>query len=216
MIIKKFLHSCLLLEKGRAKLLIDPGIFSFIEKKITSQDIGPVDVILLTHNHADHFDPAILEELLSMRSATIVTIPEIGKVLDERHIPYQLIKHGETQELAGFNVQAIRAPHGSLPIAVPDNVGFLVDNLFHPGDSYQPQSIPVCDVLALPVAGPWLNLNQAMELATSVQAKRILPIHDAVLKDFMRTRIFDNMLKPLFAKQERDLCPLELGDTLKI
>lgn len=214
--IRKFLHSCLLLEKEGKKLLIDPGIFSFIEQHITPQDIGPVDVILLTHNHADHFDPGILETLLSLRPATILTIPEIGKVLDERGIPYQLIQPGETQTQETFSIHAVRAPHGTLPVPVPDNVGFVVDGLFHPGDSYEPSAVPPCEVLALPVAGPWMNLNQAMSLVESVRPKRIIPIHDAILKDFMRKRIYEGPLKSALVPREIDFSPLELGDTLKI
>ncbi len=214
--IQKFLHSCLLMEKDNKRLLIDPGSFCFIEGQITPSDLGAVDVILLTHNHVDHFDVKALEEILSAKAAAILTIPEIGKVLDEHRIPYQLIEAGQSTELEGFSIQTVRAPHGSLPVPVPENIGFVVDGIFHPGDSYEPVATPTCEILALPVAGPWLNLNQAMALVDAVRPKQIIPIHDAILKDFMRKRLYDGHLKNLFSKREIELRPLELGDTLTL
>lgn len=214
--IQKFLHSCLLMEKDNKRLLIDPGSFCFIEGQIKPSDLGAVDVILLTHNHADHFEVKALEEILSAKAATILTIPEIGKTLDEHHIPYQLIEPGQSTELEGFSIQTVRAPHGSLPVPVPENIGFVVNGVFHPGDSYEPVMAPTCNVLALPIAGPWLNLNQAMALVDAVQPKQIIPIHDAILKDFMRKRIYEGPLKSALTPREIDFSPLELGDTLKI
>ncbi len=204
------------MEKDGKRLLIDPGSFCFIEGLVKPADLGKVDVILLTHNHADHFDLGALEEILSAKMATILTIPEIGKTLDERQIPYQLIEPGANTELEGFSIQTVRAPHGSLPVPVPENIGFVVDGVFHPGDSYEPVRAPPCDVLALPVAGPWLNLNQAMDLVDAVRPKRIIPIHDAILKDFMRKRVYEGLLKNALAKREIDLTPLELGQELLI
>lgn len=52
--VRKFLHSCLVLEKEGKRILVDPGLFSFIENRITPKEIGRVDAILLTHKHPDH------------------------------------------------------------------------------------------------------------------------------------------------------------------
>jgi len=53
-------HACLLVETGGQRILLDPGAFS---SRIV--DVTGLDVILITHQHADHLDlqrlPALLE-----------------------------------------------------------------------------------------------------------------------------------------------------------
>src|ERR1035438_480659 len=53
-------HACLLVETSGQRILLDPGAFS---SRIV--DVTGLDVILVTHQHADHVDlqrlPALLE-----------------------------------------------------------------------------------------------------------------------------------------------------------
>ena len=51
-------HACLLVETGRARLLIDPGTLSAFD------DVRDLDAVLVTHQHPDHVDPARLAPLL--------------------------------------------------------------------------------------------------------------------------------------------------------
>jgi L-ascorbate metabolism protein UlaG (beta-lactamase superfamily) len=60
--IKKYLHSCILIEESGKKLLFDPGAFVFIEGKFKPEEIVPVDVVVVTHSHPDHFFPEALKE----------------------------------------------------------------------------------------------------------------------------------------------------------
>lgn len=212
MTIKKYLHSCLLLEKNGKRLLIDPGVFSFIEERVKPEDIGPVDAILLTHKHPDHFEPSILKKFLSFGSTIIFTIEEIGTLLQQDGINYERVKPNDALVVEGFEVKVFEALHGRLPIPVPDNVAFLVDNVLHPGDSFTPSGIDACDVLALPIAGPWAELNGAMEMVDRLRPKQVIPIHDAILKDFMLSRMYDLMLKPVLESRGIGFKPLALGE----
>ena len=69
--IYKYLHSCLVLEENGKRLLIDPGAFSFLEGLLKPEDIGPVDAILLTHQHLDHYYPDALKIILGLRAARL-------------------------------------------------------------------------------------------------------------------------------------------------
>lgn len=160
--------------------------------EVMPEKIGAVDVILVSHKHVDHFDVPSLKKFIAMNSETpIITIDEIGVELEKEGIVFSRIDDGDVREIAGFKVAGYRAPHGPLPIPVPDNIGFLIDDtLFHPGDSYEPTRLPACSILALPVAGPWSRLIDAIAMIEALKPKKVIPIHDAIIKDFMLERMY--------------------------
>lgn len=217
MVIKKFLHSCLLIEDKGKRLLIDPGLFSFIEHKITPADIGPVDTILLTHSHPDHCYPDALKQFVDMRLPQIITHEEIGMLLSKEGIAYQAIQDGQTLEVVGFSVRALHAPHGELPIHVPTNFGYIInDTVFHPGDSYDFTHSPRVPVLALPTFAPWGTLSQAMQLIQRVSPRTVIPIHDGYVKDFMSERIYQMIVQPFCAERDIDFRALQLGQSVEL
>lgn len=62
------------------------------------------------------------------------------------------------------------------------NTGYLVaERFFHPGDAFVDLQKPV-EILALPIAGPWLTLKDAIEYAKAIKPKVCFPIHDGMLK----------------------------------
>ena len=215
MMIKKFLHSCILLEENGKKLLIDPGWFCFIENKIKPEDIGPVDVILLTHRHPDHYYPEALKWFVSKRKIKIICNEEISDLLKKENIESEIIKSSEIKTAEGFSIKAFDAPHGCLPIEVPHNVAFLINNkVLHPGDSFEVE-VPGVQVLLLPIAGPWATLSAAMEFANRLRPETVIPIHDAIIKDFMLERMY-TMCKSFLEKNKIDFKPLGIGHSLDI
>src|SRR3989344_3253739 len=185
MTIKKFLHSCILIENEGRRLLIDPGAFSFIEGKLKPEEIGAVDGILITHSHADHCYPKALKKILSLKPAPIIAHQEIIDLLAKEKISAEPIAAGEIREVAGFSVQAFKAPHEPILTDIPHNLAFFINKtLLHPGDSLSVNPLPSCEILALPVASPWARRVDAVTFTQQVNAKTVIPIHDAFLKDF--------------------------------
>ncbi|MFA7286647.1 MAG: MBL fold metallo-hydrolase [Patescibacteria group bacterium] len=216
MTIRKYLHSCLVVEEAGKRLLIDPGDFCFIEGLIKPEDIGPVDGILITHKHADHCDVDALRRILALRTAPIYTNAEVAAVLAVEGLAATVVKEGTTFEVANFQVEAVHAPHGQIPAVAPDNTGYLINKkLFHPGDSLD-FSIPEgIELLALPVAAPWLRIVDSLEKAKGVKPKAVLPIHDAFVKDFMRHKL-PRLCQTILEPEGIAVHTLELGESLDI
>ncbi|MGH3630993.1 MAG: MBL fold metallo-hydrolase, partial [Sciscionella sp.] len=64
-------HSCVLLDTGSARLLVDPGCFSSGFENLTD-----LDAVLITHQHVDHVDTGKLVALLAANpGAALVTDP---------------------------------------------------------------------------------------------------------------------------------------------
>ncbi len=215
MTIKKYLHSCILIEHNGKRLLADPGAFSFIEGKIAPEDIGPVDVILLTHAHQDHYFPEALKKIIALHPAPIVTHAEIGELLDQEGLHWERIRAGESKEVAGFTVRAFEAAHERLPMPCPQNDAYLINGtVLLPGDSYSVRGIDYCDILALPVAGPWSHLADGIDFAKRLKPRVVIPIHDAIIKDFMLERIYA-MCDTALKSEGIEFHPLYVGDTFE-
>ncbi len=65
-------HACMLMESGGTRILMDPWLtdpayhnawWHFPPLEVTPRDLGPIDYIYISHEHADHFDPASLSQL---------------------------------------------------------------------------------------------------------------------------------------------------------
>ncbi len=113
--------------------------------------------MLVTHEHADHFDEGRLRAALEANpAAEIWTLRSVAERISAAFRRVHTVGHGDAFTAAGFDVQV----HGELHAVIhPDipritNVGYLVDgSVFHPGDALTVPDHPV-DTLLLPVMAP--------------------------------------------------------------
>src|SRR3989344_8469945 len=91
----KFLHSCILIESGAERLLIDPGEFSFVEGLLSPEDLPPIDIVLLTHEHGDHYNPDILRTISLRKKPHIVTHKFLQAALGAISIDAEVLAPGE-------------------------------------------------------------------------------------------------------------------------
>ncbi|MFI5860564.1 MBL fold metallo-hydrolase [Streptomyces sp. NPDC051546] len=196
----KRLHSCVQLEKDGLVLVIDPGAFS-------EPDAGlGADVLLVTHEHPDHFEEGRLRAALDANpAAQLWTLRSVAEKLAPAY-PGRVhtVGHGDAFTAAGFDVQV----HGELHAVIhPDipritNVGYLVDgSVFHPGDALTVPATPV-ETLMLPVHAPWNKIAEVIDYVREVKPLRTLAIHDAGLTD---------IVLPIYANQIGNLGGAEYG-----
>lgn len=183
MTITKYLHSCVLLEEADKRILIDPGSFSFAEGLVKPEQIPLPDLILITHEHSDHFFPEALH-VLTQGGAQILSTPNVVQRCRDESLKATVLKPGETFTLGPFTIAAVEAAHEDLPLAKPQNVAFLVNGLLHPGDSLHTKLTTPPAILALPVTAPWMRVLEAVECAKKLKPQTVIPIHDGYVKDF--------------------------------
>lgn len=172
--ITRYPQSCLLLEHEGRRLVIDPGM-PFMQAH-QPDELGPVEAVLITHEHFDHMDNEAVDFLLE-KGATVVANASAAKVLGEREV--RIVDDGEQFELAGFTLTARELPHCLMPDGSPgpQNTGYLVNGvLFHPGDGKELSDLTV-DTLALPIQGPDISFHDSVNFAKQVSAKLVIPIH---------------------------------------
>ncbi|MEU7026312.1 MBL fold metallo-hydrolase [Streptomyces sp. NPDC046275] len=203
-------HACVRLEKDGRTLVIDPGMF-------TEEDAAlGADVLLVTHEHPDHFDEGRLRAALDGNpAAELWTLRSVAERLTAA-FPGRVhtVGDGDAFEAGGFDVQV----HGELHAVIhPDipritNVGFLVDGaVFHPGDALTVPGRPV-ETLFLPVMAPWNKISEVIDYVREVKPARAYDIHDALLTDLARP-IYDRQIGALGGTDHRRLAP---GDSAEI
>ncbi len=174
----KLRHSCVRLEKDGAVLLIDPGMWS------GEDSVAGAAAVLITHEHADHLDPTVVQAALANDPALeLWTTAAAAEQITDFGGRVHAVADGDAFTAVGFDIHVHgrdHAPiHPDLPVVA--NVGFTVDGkVFHPGDSFTIPDEPVSTLL-LPVSAPWLKASEMIDYARAVDPERSYAIHDELL-----------------------------------
>ena len=178
MLLTKFGHSCVRLEKNGARLVIDPGIWAGPDV------LAEATAVLITHEHVDHFDEdAVRAALTADPSLRLWASESVASQLADFGGQVGAVRHGDTVDAAGFDVHVYGSEHALLDRAVPlvPNTGFAIDGeIFHPGDSFTvpEDKIPT---LLVPVSAPWLKFSEVADYIRTVAPARGYWVHDALL-----------------------------------
>jgi L-ascorbate metabolism protein UlaG (beta-lactamase superfamily) len=177
----KFGHSCLLVEEGGARVLLDPGSFSE-----GFETLEGLTAVCLTHQHVDHLDPERVQPLLDRNPGVRVVSDEgSAEALGEAGADVEVVHDGDELALGGLALRVVGRDHAAVHPEVPvvPNVGYLVGGrLFHPGDALTMPGEPV-EVLAVPAGAPWLKLADAVDYLRKVGPRVAVPVHEKVLSE---------------------------------
>ena len=214
-------NATVLLELGGFTILTDPNFvhrgeeiplgYGLTTTRLTDpameiDDLPPLDLVVLSHWHADHFD-RVAEERLS-RALPIVTTREAAAELEARGFG---LAHGldtwetdsRTREGAELRITAMPGRHApsALSVALPDVMGSLVEvsddrgtpafRLYITGDTIMyeglreiPRRHPEIDVALIHLGGTrvlgvtvTMDADQGVELLETIRPGVGVPIH---------------------------------------
>jgi L-ascorbate metabolism protein UlaG (beta-lactamase superfamily) len=210
--ITKLEHAALILEETGHRLVIDPG-------GLTNPILGldDVDVVVITHEHADHWTGDQLQRIIdSSPRVTLLAPSGVARVAEGFDI--QVVEPGESVEIGPWKLRFFGGNHAIIHPTLPivENVGVLVnDSLYYPGDSfYIPIGVEV-DVLAAPAGAPWLKVSEAMDFVTLVAPKRAFGTHDGVLSAAGVGLVHDR-LKAVTEAKGGEYFPLKPGEFIDV
>ena len=175
-------HGTLLLELGNLRIHVDP-----YGKLADYTALPDADLILITHHHGDHLDPAAIAEIRTPQTAVITT----ARCADRLEC-VTVMANGDARMLKGVLVQAVPAyniehkrPNGDPFHPQGEGNGYVLTfgdiRVYIAGDT---ESIPEMALLAgvdiafLPVNLPYtMTLEMAADAARRIQPKVLYPYH---------------------------------------
>ncbi|MET1063610.1 MAG: MBL fold metallo-hydrolase [Arthrobacter sp.] len=218
MMLTKFTHACVRLEKSGKVLVLDPGNFSE-----TDEALAGADAVLITHEHPDHIDvDPVAAALLAAPSLQLFAPAGVAAQLREKAPEAGPRIHtaapGEDFETAGFSVRTFGGQHAVIHPQIPvvANIGYVVDsNVYHPGDSFiVPDGVSVRTLL-VPIHAPWNKVGEVVDFVIGVRAPKAFPIHDALLSENGRGMVEGHVTR-FGAKYGTEYRHLSSGDTVEV
>ena len=194
--ITKIGHCCLLIKDHGLTILTDPGAWTADQNSLTG-----IDVVLITHEHQDHFHIDSVKEIIKNNpNVKIVTNAAVGKLLEEAQIPFEILESGDSEKFGEVLVEGFGEKHAEVYKTIPQvqNTGYFISNrFFYPGDALINPDKPV-EILALPTAGPWMKLSEAVDYGKLIKPKVAFPVHDAIISKFGEfiNGMMESFLKP--------------------
>ncbi|MEK6822502.1 MAG: MBL fold metallo-hydrolase, partial [Nanoarchaeota archaeon] len=123
--------------------------------------------------------------IANTKSLVIITNKSVGKLLDKEGIFHEVVEDGASIVIKGVTIRADGDKHTVIHASLPavQNTGYFIgERFYYPGDDFHKPKKKV-EILALPVAGPWMKLSEAIDYALDIKPKVCIPVHDGLLTE---------------------------------
>lgn len=195
-------HATVLIDSVEARVLTDPffadGIFGLkrqVPPSLKVKDLPPIDIVLVSHTHPDHFDKAAL---LMMSPKPIVVMPwGRGKTLRKKGFRVVNLYPWQTWEYKDIKIKAIPARHNAW-----HNLGYIIDikdtKIYFTGDTklFKDLKQLKCeniDIMLMPydgtpVIGNIWTIEQAAQAVKIVEPRICVPLHWETFRNWLTGR----------------------------
>lgn len=187
-------HSSVMLELGGKVIYIDPFKIKG-EKK--------ADIILVTHEHPDHFSPADIEKIKAPATVMILAEPaaKSGKIKGAASM-----KPGETLKVGEISVTAVPAYNNKKPFhqRKENMCGYVVEykktRIYHAADTdFVPEmkELKNITIALVPVSTMFvMTATQAADAVNSFKPEIAVPMHYAMTGKLSDAEKFVKLVKP--------------------
>lgn len=140
------------------------------------------DVILVTHEHRDHFSPDDIAKI--SHAGTVVVAPQ--SVAAKGSVQVMVVKPGDKITANGVSIEVVPAynPNKQFHPKSAGHVGYIVTlngkRIYHTGDTdLIPEMTQIkCDIALLPVSGKYvMTAVEAVEAAHTLKPALAIPMH---------------------------------------
>src|SRR3989344_338245 len=187
--ITKYAQSTVLVEDEGTRILIDPGKYNFEEGLATRDFFRDINVLFITHKHADHYDLDAVKNIHESSEPKIYTVSEIYEALKNEGIPSSVFSVGSQIQEGPFSIESIVTDHVVNGEKI-DCFGVLIrsrgKSLYHTSDTLYLTEKPIrYNVLMVPInnRGVCMSLDEAVRFSTEVNPDLVIPVHYDSPKD---------------------------------
>jgi L-ascorbate metabolism protein UlaG (beta-lactamase superfamily) len=174
---------------GHASFWLDGQPAIYFDPTSAPGDAPRAGLILISHDHSDHYAPAALKQL-STADTVILTNENVASKLEgvsgvEGTV--QTIQPGEQTTIGEVTIEAVPAynVNKSYHPREAGGLGFIVtwqgERLYFAGDTdHIPEMSDIeCDVALLPIGGTYtMDVEEAVQAAADIDARVFVPMHE--------------------------------------
>lgn len=167
---------------GHDSFRIDGDVTVYIDPWKLAAGSPPADLILITHEHYDHFSKDDIDQIRTP-DTDIVTIATVAKALSGK---VHTVKPGDRLSLRGVDIQVLPAYnlHKKFHPKKAGHVGFVLtvggQRIYHAGDT---DAIPEMeglrpDIALIPVSGTYvMDADEALDAVRLIEPGLAVPMH---------------------------------------
>ncbi len=241
-------HSSTLIRWNGLNIITDPvlgdrcgiavGPFQLGPKRLTppalrARDLPPIDLVLLSHAHFDHFDLPTLNKLQNKRTEVITARATADLLRASKWKKVTELGWGEEARMDGLTVRALQVRHWGARMQTDRHRGYngyVLEmggrRLLFGGDTAntdlfrEARSTGPIELAIMPIGAynPWIGAHctpeQAVRMASDAGADRILPVHHKTFR--LSAEPFDEPIERFRESANGRAVGGEVGDSVLI
>ncbi|MFH0836334.1 MAG: MBL fold metallo-hydrolase [Candidatus Micrarchaeota archaeon] len=194
MLIKYFGHATFMVEFPSRKIMFDPWFQSeadsqggrLVKAACTAEQAGKPDLICITHEHFDHFNPHDVSIIQGKAMAQVVAPQNVLSGLDVPARCKVPVQAGDNFTIMGVDIKVMEAKHPQSAYAVSYLVSTAGKSVFFAGDTYDHYGFSGvnADVAFIPIGGKYtMDVFNAVTAVKKMKARVVIPMHYGTFKD---------------------------------
>lgn len=166
-----------------SSIKITKGIIIYIDPFRINEEKHDADLILITHDHYDHYSPEDINKVI--KEDTIIIAPKTVKELNNKE-NIIFVEPNKTYNIKGYKIVTVPAYNINKHFHPKENnwVGYIIEiegiKYYIAGDTdIIPENQQIkCDVALIPIGGTYtMDYKEASELINIIKPKIAIPTH---------------------------------------